>query len=66
MPSSSYAVDDEVVQSLELPEFLISNMVHVSAVGDVSEPESKDRQLVVHASDRDYPDRPDRLVLSSH
>ena len=52
--TSSYCIDDEVIQSLQFLEFLFRDMVHVSAVGDVAETVSQNRQLVVSASDWDY------------
>ena len=47
------AIDDEVVKVLKLGEFFISNMVHVCAVGYISETVSKNRQLEMSATDRD-------------
>ena len=44
-----HTVDDEMLQSLQLCEFLFRNEVHIGAVGNVPEPESEDRKPVVHA-----------------
>ena len=52
MPASSHAIDYEVVKSFEFAEFLFRNMVHVCAVCNVSETETKDRKTEMPSSDR--------------
>ena len=51
--STSDTVDDHVFQSLELGVFLLCYMVHVRAVGYVSETEAKHRQPEVFSSNGD-------------
>ena len=53
MSAATDAIDDEVVKVLKLGEFFISNMVHIGAVGYISEAVSKNRQLEMSATDRD-------------
>ena len=50
--ASTYCIDNEVVKPLEFLELLLRNVVHISAVCYIPETESKNRKLVVPASDR--------------
>ena len=59
-------VDDEMLKTFQLGEFLFGNMVHISAVGYVPEAVSQYGKLVMHSADRDDTGGPDRVVLSCH
>ena len=52
MSSATYAVDDEVVEVLQLVVFFVRNVVHVGAVGNIAEAVAQDRKLEMLAADR--------------
>ena len=53
MSASSYAVYDEMVKPFQFLEFLFRNLVHISAVGNVTEPVAQYRKFEMLAPDRD-------------
>ena len=51
--TSAHGVDYEMLKSLEFREFLLWNMIHIRAIGDVSESETEYGKFEMATSDRD-------------